>query len=216
MGRQPKLSPRKHPRQQRSRQMDELILEAAIRVLEQDGSAAFTTTRVAQVAGISVGSLYQYYPNKASLLFRLHEREGRQTWGELEAILDDRSLSPGERLRRAVRRYFETESAESNLRRSLQYAEVLFEDTPEFREIQARAARRIREFLHEALPVARPPELDFKSELLIAVVAGVAERATHRPLGSAEIRRWSGSVCRMLGAELGIPLGPGSRTGRSA
>ena len=54
-------------------EMNEIILEAATRVLERNGPEAFTTSRVAEVAGVSVGSLYQYYPNKASLLFCLHE-----------------------------------------------------------------------------------------------------------------------------------------------
>jgi AcrR family transcriptional regulator len=207
MGRRIELSARKVPRQQRSRQMQELILEAAARVLERQGAAAFTTTRVAELAGISVGSLYQYYPNKAALLFRLHEREAEATWSELEAILRDRSLAPGERLRRAVRRYFETESAESELRRSLQHAEVLFEDTREFREIEARAARGIRAFVDEALPDARVVEREFAAELVVALVGGVAERVTLRPLAPAEIRRWSESVTRMLASELGIAQG---------
>ena len=47
------------------------ILEAAIQVLHKEGAARFTMARVAAKAGVSVGSLYQYFPNKAALLFRL-------------------------------------------------------------------------------------------------------------------------------------------------
>jgi AcrR family transcriptional regulator len=55
--------------------MVELVLEAATRVLSSHSLAGFNTNRVAEVAGISVGSLYQYFPNKSSLIAALIERE---------------------------------------------------------------------------------------------------------------------------------------------
>lgn len=61
------LKPRKQPTQDRSAKTVEAIVEAAIRVLQQGGWAKFTTTRVAERAGISVGSLYQYFPNRESI-----------------------------------------------------------------------------------------------------------------------------------------------------
>jgi AcrR family transcriptional regulator len=69
------LLPRKQPRQARSTAMVELVLEAATRVLSSESLAGFNTNRVAEVAGISVGSLYQYFPNKSSLVAALIERE---------------------------------------------------------------------------------------------------------------------------------------------
>ncbi len=51
-----------------------LILEAATRVIERESLAGFNTNRVAEVAGISVGSLYQYFPNKAALVTAIIER----------------------------------------------------------------------------------------------------------------------------------------------
>ena len=60
-----------------------------------------------------------------------------------------------------MHRFFETEADEADLRRSLQYAEVLFDETPEFRAIEARAAARIRDFLREELPRRRG--LDFET-----------------------------------------------------
>jgi AcrR family transcriptional regulator len=100
--------------------MNEVILEAAVRVLRRQGATGFTTTRVAEVAGISVGSLYQYYPNKASLLFRIHEQEDERTWGEIEGILEEVETPPRERVVRAIDQFFETETAEAELRRALQ------------------------------------------------------------------------------------------------
>jgi len=64
----------KVPRQQRSVEMVHAILDAAKRVLEKEGLLAFTTNRVADVAGVSVGSLYQYFPNKDALLLGVVER----------------------------------------------------------------------------------------------------------------------------------------------
>lgn len=68
------LKPRKMPRQRRSSEMVEIILQAATRVLERESLAGFNTNRVAEVAGISVGSLYQYFPNKAALVVALIDR----------------------------------------------------------------------------------------------------------------------------------------------
>ncbi len=62
------LEPRKTPRQARSTASVEAILQATVQVLLRDGRAKLTTTRVAERAGVSVGTLYQYFPNKSSLL----------------------------------------------------------------------------------------------------------------------------------------------------
>lgn len=61
-------SPRKHPAQDRSRQTVSAILEATFRVLDDAGADGLTTTRVAEVAGVSVGTLYQYFPNRDALI----------------------------------------------------------------------------------------------------------------------------------------------------
>jgi AcrR family transcriptional regulator len=60
--------PRKQPTQDRSKHTVAAILEATIRILDEAGSAGLTTTRVAEVAGVSVGTLYQYFPNRDALL----------------------------------------------------------------------------------------------------------------------------------------------------
>lgn len=71
--------PRKRPQQERSRLTVEAILEAAAQVLERDGYDALTTTRVAERAGVSIGTLYQYFPDKAVVVAGLVEaRLGRE------------------------------------------------------------------------------------------------------------------------------------------
>jgi AcrR family transcriptional regulator len=69
-----RLVPRKPPRQDRSRTTVEAILEAAIDLLGAHGYARTSTNRIAARAGVSVGSLYQYFPNKDAIVTALFER----------------------------------------------------------------------------------------------------------------------------------------------
>jgi AcrR family transcriptional regulator len=70
----PSLAPRKQPRQARSLATLSAIFEATIQVLVSDGPRRLTTTRVAERAGVSVGSMYQYFPHKQALFYALNER----------------------------------------------------------------------------------------------------------------------------------------------
>lgn len=72
------LKPRKSPRQARSAATIEAIHTATIQVLLSDGARKLTTTRVAERAGVSVGTMYQYYPHKQALLFAIVERQFEQ------------------------------------------------------------------------------------------------------------------------------------------
>lgn len=67
-------APRKLPRQQRSRATVDAVLDAAAQILVSEGYEGFNTNRVAERAGVSIGSLYQYFPNKAALLTALRQR----------------------------------------------------------------------------------------------------------------------------------------------
>ncbi|MFM0668163.1 TetR/AcrR family transcriptional regulator [Paraburkholderia sediminicola] len=66
--------PRKTPRQARSVVTVDAVFEATLQVLLNDGPRRLTTTRVAERAGVSVGTIYQYYPNKESLLYAVLQR----------------------------------------------------------------------------------------------------------------------------------------------
>ncbi|QAZ43778.1 TetR/AcrR family transcriptional regulator [Mesorhizobium sp. Pch-S] len=68
------LSPRKRPRQTRAAVTLDAIFEATIQVLLREGLHRLTTTRVAERAGVSVGTMYQYFPHKQALLYGLNER----------------------------------------------------------------------------------------------------------------------------------------------
>ena len=66
---------RRRPRQARARATWDAIVEAAAQVLERDGLGGFNTSRVAERAGVSIGTLYQYFPDKQAILLAAAERE---------------------------------------------------------------------------------------------------------------------------------------------
>jgi AcrR family transcriptional regulator len=70
-----RLEPRKRPAQSRSAETVNAVLEAAARILERDGLEGYTTNTVAERAGVSIGSFYQYFPNKDALTVALIEQE---------------------------------------------------------------------------------------------------------------------------------------------
>ena len=66
---------RRKPQQERALEKIGLMLEAATRILDKHGLAGLTTNRVAEVAGVSIGTVYQYFNDKSELLDALAERE---------------------------------------------------------------------------------------------------------------------------------------------
>jgi AcrR family transcriptional regulator len=87
-------APRKLPSQHRSRATVEVILDAAARILVKGGYECFTTNRVAEAAGVSVGSLYQYFPNKEAVLGELMRRHVEALERRFAAILGDAAKRP--------------------------------------------------------------------------------------------------------------------------
>lgn len=206
MARSVDVTPRKRPRQQRAREMERAILGAAERVLVEDGAAAFNTNRVAEVAGVSVGSLYQYFPNKAAILFRLHVQENATTFAAVAALLNDEARAPVDRLRAATRAFFETEAAEAPMRDALELAEVFYRDSPEYNSIHENAARLVRGFLESAgLPeIDGDRDLEHEAVFVYTVVTSVAEAATQRCASRAEALRWADECADMLIKHLGL------------
>ncbi|MDZ5646218.1 TetR/AcrR family transcriptional regulator [Nitrospirillum sp. BR 11828] len=85
MSKTPNLKPRKSPTQARAAETVRIILEAAARILEARGLAGFNTNAVAERAGVSVGSLYQYFPGKDALTAALIQRDGEVLREEMAA-----------------------------------------------------------------------------------------------------------------------------------
>lgn len=83
------LRPRKRPTQPRAVETVACILEAAAQILEAQGQAAFNTNAVAERAGVSIGSLYQYFPGKDALLIALMQREKERFGADAAAALSE-------------------------------------------------------------------------------------------------------------------------------
>lgn len=93
---------RKKPRQARAEATLEAIIEAAAQVLQREGEEALTTAKVAERAGVSIGSLYQYFPNKEAVLLALIRREREAIGAEVARRISEMRATNGEALVRGV------------------------------------------------------------------------------------------------------------------
>ncbi len=190
MSKNKNVNPRKEPSQERSRLMVEDILEAANLVLLNEGLSAFNTNRIAEVAGVSVGSLYQYFPNKETLLFQLQKQEVKTTWKTLDLILSDISYSPRRRLELAIYSFFESEAEEFSLRCGLQNAEVYLEKAIEYQELESIVIKRLCNFLTEVLPL-NSPDIESKALLIFTVTTSIASRVTQKQVNIETWQMWA-------------------------
>lgn len=197
-----RLSSRKTPKQARSTELVAAILEAAVQVLAKEGAQRFTTTRVAERAGVSVGSVYQYFPNKAALLFRLQSDEWRQTTDMLEQILADTSTPPAARLRRLVHAFVRSECEEAAMRVALNDAAPLYRDAPEAHEVRAAGDRIIDTFMREALPDATNEKRSLAGDLITSTLSAVGKQYSETARTYAEIARYADAMADMLCAYL--------------
>jgi len=198
----PVVSARKAPRQSRSKQLVEDILEAAIRVLSREGASRFTTARVAETAGVSVGSLYQYFPNKEAILFRLQTDEWKRTGDLLDSILADTSRPPLERVRATVRAFFLSEWEEAALRVALGDAAPSYKKAPEVKEHRRSGQERSRRFMAELLPSATPKERRFATDFVMTTMSVVGKKVSEEASSRAEVETWAQAMGEMLCAYL--------------
>jgi AcrR family transcriptional regulator len=78
---------RRQPQQRRSQETVEAVLAAVVKVLKRHGVEGVTTNRIAEVAGVSIGSVYQYFPDKRAIFAALHERHAAQIGRVVEGTL---------------------------------------------------------------------------------------------------------------------------------
>ncbi len=93
---------RRKPKQLRARQTVQAVLDAVIRILKREGSAAATTNRIAEVAGVSIGSVYQYFPDKRAIYAALHQRHMEEIDRLVEKTLVENATAPLRVLIRAM------------------------------------------------------------------------------------------------------------------
>ncbi len=110
---------RRQPRQRRSLRTVSFMFEAAARVIERDGIVAITTNRIADECGISVGSLYQYFPNKDALLIAMALRELAASADHVKAAINSARRSGGDVAEAAARALLASVGAQHKVRREL-------------------------------------------------------------------------------------------------
>lgn len=213
--RRTRIASRKQPKQARSTQLVEAVLDAAVQVLMKEGSQRFTTARVAERAGVSVGSLYQYFPNKAAILFRLQSDEWQRTSALLRSILEDQATPPLARLRRLVHAFIRSECEEAAIRTALSDAAPLYRDAPEAIEAKAENAQIFRTFLREALPGVPDGARKLAGDLIKMTLSEVGSSFSETSRTEAEIAAWSAALADMLCAYLEqlIVVRPGETSG---
>jgi AcrR family transcriptional regulator len=194
----PQISSRKQPKQARSAELVATILEAATQVLANEGAQRFTTARVAERAGVSVGSLYQYFPNKAAILFRLQSDEWQQTTEILRTIIEDVSKTPIERLRALVHAFVRSECEEAAMRVALSDAAPLYRDAPEAHEAQASGDAVFQAFINELLPNARKRTRTLAGDLIGTTLTTVGKEFSERPRTAAEITAYADAMADMF------------------
>jgi AcrR family transcriptional regulator len=84
---QKKAITRRRPKQRRAQETVEAVLDAVVRILKREGVGAVSTNRIAAVAGVSIGSVYQYFPDKRAIFLALHERHAEQIGRLVESTL---------------------------------------------------------------------------------------------------------------------------------
>ncbi|MFX5533565.1 TetR/AcrR family transcriptional regulator [Acinetobacter baumannii] len=120
------LDPRKRPRQARSVATFEAILEAVARILESLGFARFNTNAVAELAGVSIGSLYQYFPSKDALIVELIRRERAKLSNHIvEAIQQHEAADLKEKLKLIIQAAVQHQLSRPQLARTLEFASEL-------------------------------------------------------------------------------------------
>jgi AcrR family transcriptional regulator len=174
-----RLTPRRSPRQQRSRETVDAILEAAARVFGERGYAGGTTNRIAERAGVSVGSLYEYFPNKDAILVALAERR-------LDAMIEGvrghlGAFGPEQRDPEVLLRGFVSGLLEAHEREPHVYR-VVFAEAPHPAELHSCVLRTEESLAHSLEPLltrcdgVRVPDTDTAAHLVVQT----AEALTHR------------------------------------
>lgn len=200
--RRPQIASRKQPQQARSTELVAAILEAATQVLAEEGAARFTTARVAEKAGVSVGSIYQYFPNKASILFRLQVDEWMQTTRMLRNIIEDASTPHLERLRTLVHAFLRSECEEAEVRGALNDAAPLYRDSPEAQKAQAEGDQMIETFIAEVLPRASASSRERAGDLIMTTLSTVGNEFSRTRRTKAETKAYADAMADMFCAYL--------------
>ena len=172
------LKVRKKPIQKRSRETVEAIFDAAAQILSEKGYAQTTTDRIAEKAGISIGSLYQYFPNKDSIMLGIIERHIQEMNAfveEMISAIQSSGIITRQMINNFAKLMIEHHDKEPELHR------VLFEESPQPQSIKAainKAEKRAANGLTEVFK--KSSEGNKKNpELSIRIAVRTIEALTH-------------------------------------
>ncbi|MCO4762639.1 MAG: TetR/AcrR family transcriptional regulator [Myxococcales bacterium] len=195
---------RKHPRQDRSKATVKAIVEATARVLVDEGFGHVTTNRVAKVAGVSVGSLYQYFPNKEALIMAVAERHAQMMVDLLGETMTDLSDQP---IEVAVRTYVEAMIQAHLIDPALHHALitlVLQVGLEQFREIDHAALALIEAYLSERQDQILCTDLPTTAWVLLTTVESLIHIAALERFDLLEDGKLQREICAVVLRYLGV------------
>jgi len=181
------LKPRKTPSQSRSRVTVDAIFEATIQVLLSQGMAGLTTTGVAERAGVSVGTMYQYFPNKQALVYALNERFLTTLAERVEATCDRTQGRPiAEAAEALIDTYWAVKTERVELTQALYRSVAELENDALMHAFAARVDKVTTSMFRQAsdFPSLNAAEVNL---LLTTVIYGSVRNAFERGLTSDDI-----------------------------
>jgi AcrR family transcriptional regulator len=189
MARRASEQPRRNrPHQARSRATVEVILDATIRIFEAEGADAATTSRIAEVAGVSVGTLYQYFGNRDAILDALQDREFERAASMMQRTLanpngaSDRAIA-----RTVIEELFALYRVAPALHRVLAVEGLRVTPAERVQAFDARIVGAIKAFLVLAKARIRRPDLDASAFVVYqAVRAAMLAYLIEAPPGVSE------------------------------
>jgi AcrR family transcriptional regulator len=194
---------RRTPKQQRSQNTVDVIVEAATRVLAKFGWAKFTTNEVARVAGVSVGSLYQYFPSKLALAETIRQRHLVTV---LSVLPDpdgrDGSMSPERRVAKLVDGVIAAHSTHQKLHRVL-LDEVPLARRSSYEAFEAEYLRRYQVLIDASSKRASHADGSMAAQVLAGAVEGAVHAAArYGRLDSPELKfELNDLICAYLGEQ---------------
>lgn len=197
------LNARKTPVQARAAVTLDAIFEATIQLLVSDGPHRLTTTRVAERAGVSVGTMYQYFPHKQALIYALNERYLKALADRIEASCQSRHGRPaGEMVEALIDVYWRAKTERSDVTRALYRSVAELDNEPLIDAFAQRADAAITSMLASASDM-RFVDLVSVNRALVTVIFGTVRNAFERGLSGAAAEDLRRQLLVMCHAYLG-------------
>jgi AcrR family transcriptional regulator len=182
------FEPRKTPIQTRAGVTVGAISEATIQVLLKQGVNRLTTTRVAECAGVSVGTLYQYYPNKQSLLFAVLADHLDKVAAAVEAACEQVRHKPlSDMVRVVVEAFVDAKMERIDVSRALYQFAADVGGPALAKRLGQRSRKALDAMLQTATDIASPPD-KFAVEMMFAAMAGATRYVLEAGASPAMIR----------------------------